>query len=101
VFGWHRALQRLNHLINRLETAVTAVDDAVQQLNEATDASAEATDAIAVELEALRAEIANADSAAAEKLIPVIGRLRSEGDRLRGLAQDPANPVPPAPAPEA
>jgi prefoldin subunit 5 len=84
VFGWHRALQRLNHLINRLEITVTAVDDAVQQLNEATDE-------IARDLEALREEIQAGDTAAAEKLTPIIGRLQA-------LGQDPANPVPPTPA---
>lgn len=59
------------------------MEDAVAQLDEATNE-------IAADLERLRTDVANGDATAAEKLTPLI-------ERLRSLGQDPTNPVPEPP----
>jgi hypothetical protein len=60
---------------------MSRVDEAIEQLNTATND-------VADDLERLRQEVAGSDSATAARLTPVI-------ERLRGLAVDPENPVPP------
>jgi uncharacterized coiled-coil protein SlyX len=75
-----RTLARIEQRLNRLEIQVTATDDAVTQLNDATND-------IATELDELRGQVAGLDQATADKLTPIV-------ERLRGLAADPQNPVP-------
>lgn len=76
-------LSTLERRLHRMEARMGKMEDAVQQLNEATDE-------IAADLERLRGDVANGDTSAAEKLTPLI-------ERLRSLGQDPTNPVPEPP----
>jgi phage host-nuclease inhibitor protein Gam len=64
-----------------MDARMSAVDDVVRQLNEATND-------VADDVERLRAEVQGSDAATAEKFTPII-------ERLRALAVDPENPVPP------
>jgi outer membrane murein-binding lipoprotein Lpp len=66
-----------------MENRMTRMEDAVQQLNAATDE-------VAADLERLRTEVQGSDAAAADRLTPII-------ERLRSLGQDPQNPVPEPP----
>jgi hypothetical protein len=66
--------------IYRLEKYMARLDDVINDLNTATND-------IAAELDALRGDMANLDSATADRLTPLV-------ERLRGLAADPENPVP-------
>ena len=61
---------------------MSRVDDVIADLDTATND-------IANELDQLRDEVANLDGATADKLTPIV-------ERLRTLAADPENPVPPA-----
>lgn len=73
-------LASVERRLRQMEVRMTQMDDAVAQLNQATDE-------IASDLERLRGEVAGGDTAAAERLGPII-------DRLRSLGADPENPVP-------
>jgi uncharacterized coiled-coil protein SlyX len=80
-----RVLERLAWLeyrMSRMEQHVTQIDDVIAELNDATNQIAE-------ELDALRGDVANVDTVTAQKFQPLV-------DRLRQLAADPSNPVPPA-----
>ena len=77
-----RRLARVEVRVSRLENHMSRVDDVIADLNTATDE-------IASDLEALRTEVGNLDSATADKLTPLV-------DRLRALGADPENPVPPS-----
>lgn len=61
---------------------MSQVDDVVAELNTATND-------IATELEDLRSQVSGLDAVTAEKFTPIV-------ERLRALAADPSNPVPPA-----
>ena len=78
----------IRHRLSKLEWRVSRLDDALTEIDNETNL-------IATELEQLRGQITAGDAGAADRLQPVI-------DRLKGLAQDPANPVPsPEPTPPA
>jgi hypothetical protein len=62
---------------------MAALDDALAELNDATNA-------VAARLEDLANDVAQHDGAAADAV-------RAQAARLRGLAADPQNPVPPEP----
>lgn len=68
--------QKIAHLEDRMSLSETALADLDQATNEVAD-----------ELDQLRGEIAGTDAALA-------GRISAAATRLRGLAADPANPVP-------
>jgi uncharacterized coiled-coil protein SlyX len=72
----------LEYRMSRMEYQMSRVDDVLVELNDATNQ-------IAAELDTLRGDVANVDTVTADKLTPLV-------DRLRGLAADPNNPVPPA-----
>jgi hypothetical protein len=74
------------HIYRRIQTLeyhMARLDDALAELNDATNA-------VAARLEDVLGDIEQADSAAADKV-------RVEVERLRSLAADPQNPVPPEP----
>lgn len=77
-------LARLN-----LFTRVTTLEDRMSQIDAALTELNDATNEVAADLDALEAKVAEIDSATA-------GKIRAAADRLRGLAADPAQPVPPA-----
>lgn len=70
--------------IDKLEERMSATEDALRDLDQATND-------VAAEVDELRAQVANFDQDTAAKLGVV-------AERLRGLAADPSQPVPPAPA---
>lgn len=74
------SLSKMLNRLDRLEHAMSQVDDAIAELNTATNDVAE-------DLERLRDEVAAFDAGTAEKIQPIV-------DRLRSLAVDPENPVP-------
>ena len=86
VFGW-LAQQIEPHLsaLTHLETRMSKAEDALVELDAATNE-------VAAELEAALASGAINDSAIAEKIT-------AAATRLRGLAADPENPVPPVDEP--
>ena len=73
-------LSRVIARVHKLEHHMSQVDDAVAELNAATND-------VADDLERLRTEVTGLDSATADKLTPLV-------ERLRALAADPENPVP-------
>jgi uncharacterized coiled-coil protein SlyX len=75
-----RTLVEYGQRLYRLEQHMSRVDDVIADLNTATDE-------IATELEQLRGDVANVDTVTADKLTPLV-------ERLRGLGADPENPVP-------
>jgi len=75
-------IRALAKRITKLEENMARLDDVIAQINDATNA-------IAAELDDLRSQLATGDSAAADKLQPI-------ADRLRAMAADPDNVVPPA-----
>jgi len=81
--------RRINRVVHRrlshLEYRMALTDQALADLNDATNE-------VAAELEDLRDQLAGADAAVAQ-------RITDAAARLRGLAADPENPVPPAPTP--
>lgn len=88
ITGWlltDPAQVALETRIALLEARMTASETALQALDAATNE-------VADELDELRDLIASTDAATA-------ARIQSAADRLRSLAQDPANPVP-EPGPE-
>lgn len=68
------------------------LDDAIAELNEATNLEAAKHDQLAAELATLKARGEPPSDAQ-------INAVRASAARLRSLAADPANPVPPAPEP--
>jgi peptidoglycan hydrolase CwlO-like protein len=69
----------------RNEAHMSEIDNALSELDAATNE-------VAAELDALEATVAGLDADAGAKI-------RAAADKLRGLAADPANPVPAEPAP--
>lgn len=74
------SLSKILNRLDRLEQSMSQVDDALADLNNATNDVAE-------DLERLRDEVAAFDAGTAEKIQPIV-------ERLRSLAVDPENPVP-------
>lgn len=72
--------------LSALEQRMALSDDALADLDVATNE-------VAADLDDLKNQLSTADAA-------VAARITAAADRLRGLAADPANPVPPAPAVE-
>ena len=71
---------RLKQRIRRLEALMATVEDVLAQLDSATND-------LATKLQELQTEVANFDSATADKFTPIVQRLQT-------LAADPGNPVP-------
>ena len=82
-----RHVQAVEEMVTELGAKVAAVDDALAQLDEATND-------VAADLEALKVQVAGFDSDTAAKI-------QAAADRLRALAADPENPVPPVEEPPA
>ena len=81
------ALAALVQMITNLEVRMSQTEDAVAELNTETNN-------LAARLDAILAREASLDST-------VAGEIREVSSRLKGLAADPANPVPdPTPTPE-
>lgn len=88
IFGWltgsaeyDPVIIGLTERIASLEARMSLSETALEDLNDATNE-------VAAELVEIRGEIAATDTALA-------GRIGSAANRLRGLAADPNNPVPP------
>ena len=78
----HRINRVVNRRISHLEYRMALSDAALADLDAATNE-------VAAELDQLRGELTGADQAVAD-------RISAAANRLRGLAADPENPVPPA-----
>ncbi|ALE77661.1 hypothetical protein WY02_03460 [Pseudonocardia sp. AL041005-10] len=85
------ALSRVRARLARLNvfTRLTTLEDRMSQIDAALAELNDATNEVAADLDALEAQVAEIDSATA-------GKIRAAADRLRGLAADPEQPVPPA-----
>jgi len=82
LFAWLDKYRIPNTLrrIDRLERRMSRVDDVLVELDAATNA-------VARELEQLRDEVSKLDAGTADKITPLV-------ERLRSLAVDPTDPVP-------
>lgn len=78
----HRINRAVDRRLNQLELRMALTDQALADLNDATNE-------VAAELDDLRGQLSDADAAVAQ-------RISDAASRLRGLAADPENPVPPA-----
>jgi hypothetical protein len=81
VLAQHRINRAVNRRLSQLEFRMALTDEALADLDAATNE-------VAAELEELRDLLSGADQALA-------GRITAAATRLRGLAADPENPVPP------
>ena len=92
---------RITQAVKGVSDQVSEVDDAVSELNEATNDVADKLDANTAEIERLTEALANAEPGSAEaeqlrtEVANAVSGMRSASSRMRDLASDPENPVPP------
>ena len=88
IFGWLTGSAEYDPVIIGLTERITAMEARMSLSETALEDLNDATNEVAAELAEIRGEIAATDTALA-------GRIGSAANRLRGLAADPENPVPP------
>jgi len=88
IFGWLTGSAEYDPVIIGLTERIASLEVRMSLSETALEDLDVATNEIAAELDELRGEIAATDTALA-------GRIGSAANRLRGLAADPENPVPP------
>jgi response regulator RpfG family c-di-GMP phosphodiesterase len=83
----------------RLGAQMSEVTDALADLNDATNEVAGELDAAAAKIQELTDVIAGNDPESAAKVAEALAGIGAAATRLRGLAEDPENPVPPVEEP--
>lgn len=87
IFGWLTGSAEHDPVIIGLTERIASLEDRMAKTETALEDLNDATNEVAAELDQLRGEISATDTALAD-------RIGSAATRLRGLAADPANPVP-------
>lgn len=87
--------------LRRLGVKMSEVTDALADLNDATNEVAGELETAAAKIQELTDQLANTDPEAAAKVAEALTGISSAATRLRGLAEDPENPVPPVEEPPA
>ncbi len=87
IFGWLTRSADYDPVLIALAARIASLEDRMSLSETALEDLNDATNEVAAELDQLRGEISATDTALAD-------RIGSAATRLRGLAADPANPVP-------
>lgn len=85
--------------LTELGVKMSEVTDALADLNDATNEVAGELETAAAKIQELTDQLANTDPEAAAKVAEALTGISSAATRLRGLAEDPENPVPPVEEP--
>lgn len=89
------ARQEIMRALERLGIQVSEVTDALADLNDATNEVAGELDTATATIQSLSDQLAATDPAAAAKVAEAVSGITAAATRLRGLAADPEQPVPP------